>query len=533
MESGDVKMGMRMNRVLTSTVVIAGLSLVAVSCAANDVDSGGLAPPEVIRVEGTGDGAATASEESAVAVTAESALSIFEDSAIDGDMASDYMVPWTIVSDFVVGDLPALPTGSTGYVYRSDSTVAEGVAIRLATALGVDPTPQMRPVGYEVEWAFGPDDGTAPSLTIDAFSQHYWWYSPDWSEREAMDELYSCTETVDAEGNVTVDCPEPEPPVGVPSAEEAEAAARKLISAAGFDVDGLTYEVNADGWYASVYASRQLADGIAATGENWSFGFGAEGALQWAGGSFVAPEQVGPYPLIGIDEAVERLRENYLGAGGSVGEEVAIAVAEEVEDTAADTGVAVETDDPVSGMMIDEEWEEPEEITVTLVDVAADLWWATDVDDNSWLLPAYRFVGDDGGWYTVPAVTDEYLIQTPVYIQDEEPLPEPAPAPLPAVSEPGEGGLASADLDRMMESVLVVLESQFGELDDMTLQFLEEVTDALYTEDEFADLAAAFGLTVRAVQRDGEFLMVTEDYSLTRVNVVVESGVVTAVDSIG
>ena len=38
------------------------------------------------------------------------------------------------------------------------------------------------------------------------------------------------------------------------------------------------------------------------------------------GGSFVAPEQVGPYPLIGIDEAVERLRENYLGSGGSVGE---------------------------------------------------------------------------------------------------------------------------------------------------------------------------------------------------------------------
>ena len=70
-----------------------------------------------------------------------------------------------------------------------------------------------------------------------------------------MDELYSCTETVDAEGNVTVDCPEPEPPVGVPSAEEAEVAARELISAAGFDVDGLTYEVNADEWYASVYES--------------------------------------------------------------------------------------------------------------------------------------------------------------------------------------------------------------------------------------------------------------------------------------
>ncbi|MGB1502602.1 MAG: hypothetical protein ACPHAQ_02735, partial [Ilumatobacteraceae bacterium] len=64
----------------------------------------------------------------------------------------------------MVGDLPALPKGSTGYVYRSDSTVSEDIAVRLATALGVDPTPQTRPEGYEVEWAFGPDDGTAPSL---------------------------------------------------------------------------------------------------------------------------------------------------------------------------------------------------------------------------------------------------------------------------------------------------------------------------------------------------------------------------------
>ena len=80
--SGDVKPGMRINRVLTLPVVIAGLSLIAVSCAADDADSGDLTPPEVIRVEGRSDGAATASEQSAVADTAESALSISEHSAV-------------------------------------------------------------------------------------------------------------------------------------------------------------------------------------------------------------------------------------------------------------------------------------------------------------------------------------------------------------------------------------------------------------------------------------------------------------------
>ena len=521
-----------MNRVVKSSVVVVALGLSVTACIADDTDSGGLTPPEVIRV-GAMDGSAMAATEEAAT---ESAMSVADESAVVSGMASDYMMPWTIVTDFVVGDLPALPTNSTGYVYRSGSTVSEEIAVRLATALGVDPTPQIRPAEYQVEWAFGPEDGSAPSLTIDAYSQHYWWYSPDWSEREAMDELYACTESIDSEGNVSVDCPEPEPPSGVPTAEEAETAARELIAAAGFNADGLLFDVSADEWYASVYATRPLLDGVDVTGENWSFSFGAEGALQWAGGSFVSPEQVGPYPLIDVETALERLRSNYLGSGGSYGGDFAIAeVAEEsvaIDEPAQDPQEldAAAEDSASEDLRDDEMWiapSDPEEITVTLVDVVADLWWATDVDENTWLVPAYRFIGDDGGWYTVPAVTDEYLIETPVYIQEDE------PAPLPAVSEPATGGGASGELGRMSESVAVVIESQLEELDDKTVQFLEEVVDALYTEDEFSALAAEFGLTMRVVQRDGEFLMVTEDYSLDRVNVIVNSGVVIALDSIG
>ena len=519
-----------MNRVFKYFPVVVVCGLLATACIADDTDSGGLTPPEVIRV-GAMDGGVVAATEEEAADLAESALSIADESAIDGDMASDYMMPWTIVTDFVVGDLPALPANSTGYVYRSGSTISEEVAVRLATAFGVDPTPQSRPAEYQVAWAFGPEDGSAPSLTIDAYSQHYWWYSPDWSQREGMAELYACTESIDSEGNVTVDCPEPEPPSGVPTAEEAEAAARELIGGAGFDPTALTFDVRADDWYASVYATRMLLDGVDVTGENWSFGFGAEGALEWAGGSFVNPEQVGPYPLIDVDSALERLRSNYLGSGGSYGGDFAIAeVAEESVAIDEPAPEPQQLDAAAEDIADDEMWiepGEPEEITVTLVDVVADLWWATDVDENTWLVPAYRFIGDDGGWYTVPAVTDEYLVETPVYIQDDEPVP------LPAVSEPAISGGASGEVGRMSESVAVVIDTQFEQLDEMTVQFLEEVVDALYTEDEFSALAAEFGLTMRVVQRDGEFLMVTEDYSLSRVNVVVDAGVVIALDSIG
>jgi len=103
-----------MNRVLKSSAVVFALGLSATACIADDTDSGGLTPPEVIRVGAMNGGASAATEESAVADSAESAMSVADESAIDGDMASDYMMPWTIVTDFVVGDLPALPTNSTG-----------------------------------------------------------------------------------------------------------------------------------------------------------------------------------------------------------------------------------------------------------------------------------------------------------------------------------------------------------------------------------------------------------------------------------
>ena len=38
------------------------------------------------------------------------------------------------------------------------------------------------------------------------------------------------------------------------------------------------------------------------------------------------------------------------------------------------------------------------ELLQRLVDVQADVWWAWDVDGSVWLLPAYRFIGDDGHW---------------------------------------------------------------------------------------------------------------------------------------
>lgn len=527
----------RTTRSIAPGVLIAVAALTGLTgCVADDTDSQGLTPPEVIRVGSDGGGAA---QNDAAAMAAEEPASEESADAKGGaDMASSYMPYWDVVVGFEVGEgLPPLPTADTGYVYRDGTTVPEATAVALAAALGVDPTPQERPAEYMVEWAFGPEDGSAPSLSIDSSPQHYWWYSSAWTEMDRAMEAPACTESVDADGNVTVDCPEwePEPPVGVPTGAEAEARARDIITAAGFDPATLTFEVFADEWFVSVEARRELVAGIEYTGaETWSFGFGAEGVLQYAGGMFTDPEAVGPYPLVDLDTAITRLEEMYV-SGMAMGrdlavDEPAIAAVEESVIAEVEPAVeepAVEGDEPMPVDTLPAP--EPNEITVTLVDVATDLWWVTDVDGNTWLIPAYRFIGDDGGWYTVPAVTDEYMIEEPDYGQPDV-VGDIEPMPGGGESSPGSAGAdASPELTELLAPV------DLSVADPAVIAVLEQLItgDVAIDEQLFADTAREYGVEMRVVERDGEPLQGTTDYRTDRINVVVVDGAVVSIAGIG
>jgi hypothetical protein len=312
----------------------------------------------------------------------------------------------------------------------------------------------------------------------------------------------------------------------VPSADEAVARTRELMSALGLDPDQFAIEPYADEWYASVAASEQL-DGAFA-GRRVDTGFGAAGVLQYAGGQLAEPVRVGPYPLIDLEAALARLNDpsGFYAGGGMVALDAAVArqsadspVAVDVVDVPPATAVAaVEPTTSESAPL------EPEQVTVTLVDVQADVWWAWDVDGSVWLLPAYRFIGDDGGWYTVPAVTDEFLVQVPV---DSVPVTEPAPMPV-EPAPPETMPVESVPVDSVpVESVPV------GTVVDVEpLQGSVGKTLAEFTAD-----AEALGLSVRIVEQDGVALAVTMDFSPTRVNVAVtgegESGLVTAIVNTG
>ncbi len=523
----------------------------------------GLRAPTPIQITGGGDAAGNL------------AAAASEDAPASGAASSDMMIaPAYWVSEYVVGDdMPTLPIDDTGYVFDATVPVSAEQVAQLASALGVVGEPTRLVEEYGSSWRAGPDDGSGPSLWVSEDGQQSWNYNSAWREGEAV---VGCAVGIDSDGNEFGDCPEPEPPVGVPTQAEAEQLARDILIALGVDVAVLDVEAYGDDWFASV-TFRDNADGRAPLRE-WNFGYGAEGVLQHAGGWLAPAEPVGPYPLIDIETAVARLNDGGFGYGGGGGGmiEPGIAIAEAppidaavgapgeaeigvdmpesqvVEGSSGSVGgsdgstesvtadeVIVEEPMPVEpdGGIGDgaeplpvEPMPEPEAIVLTLVDVQADLWWAWDVDGSVWMLPAYRFIDADGGWHTIPAVTDEFMIQTEPLVFIGEPMPAPEPMPVEvdpeSAPEPTPGEPApEPDVPEPIEETPGV-----GDPEAIIVELNQILPLPL---EEFTERAAEQGFSTRIVMQDGEGLAVTADYSESRVNVEVEGDVVVALQSVG
>ena len=416
------------------------------------VTDDGLIPPRPIEITsggvGGGDSAATA------------------EVASDARM-SDMAMPFYL-ADYVVGDgMPALPTNDIGYVFQAGADVTAERIAALAAALGASGDPVRSDDGYTGTWRVGPDDGSAPALWVYEDAQLSWSYNSAWADQArsvgcAIAEPVQVDpaeggETVVPEETVVVDtdqpvCEEPTPPEGVPTKEVAEQRARDLIAATGADPAAYQFDTYADEWFASVSAVRRV-DGLF-DANRFDFGFGAEGVMQYANGQLAEPQLVGPYPLIGLDEAVARLNDqNSMWGGGFAGGiaidmpavDVAVDVAESAVGDAAEPPSVDEPvgEIPVGEIPVDEipvdPTQVPERVTVTLVDVQPDVWWAWDADGSVWLLPAYRLIDTDGGWHTVAAVTDEFMVQVEPSVVDG---PLPAPEPMPVEPESARGSRA-------------------------------------------------------------------------------------------
>ena len=516
-------MTMKLRRTPTHLLTLGlGASLLLGACGQGTIDlgAGGLRKPTPIHVINGGAGNPAAGTASGAA-----------DSRMAGSASEMSIAPMAPV-EFVLGDVGALPTNTTGYVLPAGAEVTADRVARVAGALGVSGEPMKGAAGSGSSWQVGPTDGSGPTFNVSVDAQLSWWYSSAF----AADAVASCAVAVAPDGTrSTDDCAEPTPPAGILSSAQAEAKARKLLGDTGEDLSGLTVTANADEWSANVDVVAPLDSFDSPV--RWSLSFGENGALQYASGMFARPEKVGPYPLVDLGTAFARLKEQsaypmgsagFGGAEGGVARSVDSATATEtvasVETAPVPTpapvpapvpGVpaTIEPGDPTTAVTVvpgpGEDLPSAEPITVELVGVEADLWWAWDSDGSVWLLPAYRFNSADGGNYVVPAVTDEFLIET---------------GERPASSPGSEGsGVVGVSPNRPVNPIV-----ESPVFDSTRLESSIGLGLA-----EFTEVAKSMGAGVRVGMKDGVDLPVTADYSSSRVTVAVSAGRVTAILGVG
>lgn len=377
------------------------------------------------------------------------------------------------------GELPALDGQAGSWFFAPGQQPDVDRIAKLASALGVQGDVRTLPAEQGGGWAVGPEDYSAPVLTVGSDGMLSWYLSPG---QPTVTSIGGCAvmsgvatepalgapgavdavapaepispETVPvdappANDGVAPDCPVPNPPVGVPTKDEALAKAKQMFADWGYDVGSFQFEdAYADEWGASVNASLVL-DGLKAP-VMLSVGFGENGAVTYASGYLATPARGGDYPTIGASAGLERLKaqNQFGGALDDTGvlkatDNVAASDAAPVPDTATAGAPAVlpaiapcepeQTSVDCSPTGVDS-------ITVTLNSVKADLTMVWAADNTIWLLPAYTFGSADGGLYTVNAVDDAYIQQADPGPVSTEPVIDPGipvPASAPADGESG------------------------------------------------------------------------------------------------
>ncbi len=296
--------------------------------------------------------------------------------------------------------------------------------------------------------------------------------------------------------------------VGEPVAGDPAMGSQWVVEAT--DGSGARLEVAADAtlswWMAGGTRRPDLVSGAP----------DALGRVDYASGWLADAIPTGPYPLIGIDEAIERLTAQWgswsvaMPYSGDLDPDAPVASPEAAGSEAIGSDAA--GSETRESEPIDIGRPEPidigdvptTEFEVELVSVSADLWSSWAADGSMWMVPAYRFEASDGGVYTIAAITDEYLVQMDPY----------------AVPDPGQPVIDPPFID-----------DPFDGLD------LEGVRDALVgltlSEAEELIYENGWSWTLRAVRVDGEDLPVTADYQPDRVNIITESGEIVDVTSFG
>lgn len=403
----------------------------------------------------------------------------------------------------VTADLATLTgIGRSWFVPAETRPTATDLA-RIAKAFGVSGAVDALPADAGGGWILGTQDGVSPLVTV--FGNGLWSYSTRFGSREMTGDCgrmvpattvgAAVTPALDACPGV-IDCPTPakSAPTNLPTRVEALAKAKALFTALGSpDVD---VEVTVDDTQVSI-AGYILLDGFRSPVGGMFVSYGEGGVVESASGSIAIVQRGDEYPLVGTAAALARLNgEEFYGDPGTV------------------------TFSKVSR---------------SLTEVYAD-------DGTDLLLPAYTFSNDADESVTVVAIPDEYLQSTDSTVMVDPAIPVVSPE-IPVVSP--EIPVVSPDSSFACSESSVVpglavppTPRSAPPVIDTTARAGNPTVDAAkilvgLTPDAAATKARSLGWTLRVSKENGEDLMVTADYSQTRVNVETAKGIVTAIRSIG
>lgn len=326
--------------------------------------------------------------------------------AESGDAATSMM--WTpTLFRFVLADGVDFPADSGPAWRLVPPTDLAAAAVPIAEALGLP-----RPVTSEWD---------ANALQSDGADGSSLWFSPsgDWYFSGAYDEAlnWDCPELPfeDAapgetgapaeagEAAAIGECVAPPPLDGVPDADRARSLAIRLLASLGHSDIRIT-SVHVDDW--SAWVSAELTDGGVPAGSGLMVGVGFGGAerVTSAHGTLASVEPLGSYPTIDAAAALTRL-EAEMSAWMDVGP-----IARPYP-TPADERSSTGDDEPddVTDAATDDEAPVPVEVTVTIVSIELMSMVTWSSDGMVLLVPHYRLVDQDGGWWFVVAVADRYV----------------------------------------------------------------------------------------------------------------------------
>jgi hypothetical protein len=383
--------------------------------------------------------------------------------AAAGMMAEDARIALWVNYDYRPG--AGLSTdGGRGSVYElRRSGDPEKVARAAAAALGLDGTTAESSYSTPDYPSFvvGPEDGSAPSLTLSWTGTGDWWYNDPGAYPEPVCEDVTFPNDDGTEGSYQ-DCRVPEVPASeskAPSEAETRELAAKLFAATGLDVAPADIRVTIDPSQSYANASLEI-DGVA-TALEWSVGWSPLGRIAWASGHAVEVVERGAFDTISPASAVDRLADGrWFGAAGPDYSGGAVMYAADglarsgnPDDAVSSDGGAATTPSATPGTepapdagegssaapgdagtiepapanpdaeptILPEPEPEPEPeplptpetVTVTLEKAESTLLLVWDVDGNAWLVPGYAYEQPEQGFWTSVISLVEGVIQLP------------------------------------------------------------------------------------------------------------------------